>query len=375
MLNLIIEKFPPTTLLNKILWSNKIQLDFPIHQNQQLMKSHDDPALLDLLTEDAKKVDGRFLPGDYWTSKTFHSLCEIKRCGLKDFRGTSNLISQSYGDNIHYDVSNELFVGQRNETLDEKVSELLEKQLAFTKRFFKQILLLYERVFSSDEKILNLIDRYHIEQSTGFGCVNKISLKGKPFSLHYLDLLQQLDFAFSKINIRNIKTFFEIGGGFGATAHLVLKNFQNIRKYLYLDIVPNLYVGTQYLKSIFKDSVSDYTETHKLSEIKFRENNDLEIICIAPWQLSKFRSRIDLFFNSHSFVEIPNEALDFYKIEIMKRLRSIKSNLILISYDGFNLETTHHPDSLPLLFPERIFAKYSFPSILDVSRHNSFYVS
>jgi len=340
------------------------------------MRSPDDTNLLDLLTHDTEKVDSLFLAGDYWSGKTAHSLREIKMFGLEDFRGTSNLIAQSYGDNIHYDITNELRFSQENETLGiANVSNLLQRQLNFTKRYFDQTLLLYERILGQDEKILSLTDRYDIEESTAFGCVNKIKIKGKEYSVQYLNLLQQLDFAFTKIKTENVSTMFEIGGGFGATAHLVLKNFKSIKKYLYLDIVPNLYVGTQYLKSFFKDSVVDYSQTRSLDEIKFSDDNELEIICIAPWQLPKFQSKIDLFFNSHSFVEIPQETLDFYGVEISKSLGSEKSNLILISYDGFDLKTTHHPNTLPGLFPERNFKKYNLSSILDENRQNSFYVS
>ena len=62
---------------------------------------------------------------------------------------------------------------------------------------------------------------------------------------------------------------FEIGGGVGTNVHLVLENYKNIRKVLYLDIPPNLYVGTQYLKAFYGNAVSDYRTLKTLDSIKF----------------------------------------------------------------------------------------------------------
>lgn len=80
---------------------------------------------------------------------------------------------------------------------------------------------------------------------------------------------------------------FEIGGGFGQYIHVLLQNYSNIKKILYLDIVPNIYVGTQYLKRFYGESVIDYNITRKMNKIQFSDNNKLEIICIAPWQIEK----------------------------------------------------------------------------------------
>ena len=339
------------------------------------MKKVDDPMLLNLLMQDAEKVDSKFLAGDYWRHKTIHSLGEIKKYGLEDFRGTSNLISQSYGDNIHYNVLNELNLINPKEYKEESANTLLKRQLNFTEIYFNQTLELFERILKNDEATLALIKKYNVEDSTEFGCVYKIKIKGREYSLQYLNLLQQIDFALNKINSDIVSTIFEIGGGFGATAHLILRNFPKVRKYLYMDIVPNLYVGTQYLKSFFQDSVVDYLSTNELEEIKFKDNDDLEVICIAPWQLSKVKSKIDLFYNSHSFVEIPKETLEYYKLQILKMFRNEKTKIILISYDGFNPKTTPHPDILLQLFNETKMKKYSHATILDEKRENFFYIS
>ena len=88
---------------------------------------------------------------------------------------------------------------------------------------------------------------------------------------------------------------------------LGFENYPNIRKVLYLDVPPNLYIGTQYLKVFYGDRIRDYRETRSLSTIQFSNDKEIEIIAIAPWQLSQVSAQFDIFHNAHSFVEMPQE--------------------------------------------------------------------
>ena len=105
----------------------------------------------------------------------------------------------------------------------------------------------------------------------------------------------------------------EIGGGFGANIHLLLENFKNIKKIFYIDIVPNLFVGTEYLRGLFGKSVKDYSTTRNQSEISFEKNNILEIICIPPWEMKKISSKVESFHNAASFQEMSFEQVENYK--------------------------------------------------------------
>lgn len=159
------------------------------------------------------------------------------------------------------------------------------------------------------------------------------------------------------------KSLFEIGGGFGVNVHLVLENYPNIRKVLYLDVPPNLYIGTQYLKVFYGDRLRDYRETRSLSTIQFSNDKEIEIIAIAPWQLSQVSAQFDIFHNAHSFVEMPQETVQFYAGQAM-RLLAKAGTVTLLSYDCFDLNTTFHPDLLPTFFPDMIFEKWLSP-VLD----------
>ena len=134
----------------------------------------------------------------------------------------------------------------------------------------------------------------------------------------------------------------------------LIENYKNIRKILYLDIAPNLYVGTQYLKSFYGDAVVDYKSLKDLNSIKFSANNDLEIFCITPWQIELFESPIDIFMNSHSFVEMPDFIVQNYVDKFNEFPGSKHSAIALNTYDGYDKKTIH-PDELPKVFKNRKF--------------------
>ena len=72
------------------------------HVDKSLIQ--DDFVLLDLMKNDAAKVDGIHKAGPYWLKKTKATFNEIKKFGLQDFRGVSNSIGTSYCDNAYVDV-------------------------------------------------------------------------------------------------------------------------------------------------------------------------------------------------------------------------------------------------------------------------------
>ena len=65
------------------------------------------------------------------------------------------------------------------------------------------------------------------------------------------------------INFENVISYCEIGGGFGAYAEFILKNFPNVKKFLYVDIFPQIFFATTYLKKIFGENIIDFKEYKK----------------------------------------------------------------------------------------------------------------
>jgi putative sugar O-methyltransferase len=165
----------------------------------------------------------------------------------------------------------------------------------------------------------------------------------------------------------------KLGGGFGINAHLLIENYPNIRKIIYLDIPPNLYVGTQYLKSFYGKCVKTYSETSKLGKIEFDSGDELEIICIAPHQIERLAVDVDIFQNSHSFVEMSSDIVKNYAKHIDRMTHHNKSSIALVSYDGGN-DSTIKPDNLPGYFL-REFMKYEEQKLWYHDRTSYYYVA
>jgi hypothetical protein len=168
---------------------------------------------------------------------------------------------------------------------------------------------------------------------------------------HIFTMADRIEKLSKSFNFKNINNFFEIGGGFGANVHFLITNFPNIKKILYLDAVPNIYVGTKYLEHHFGKKVKNYLDLKNLDKINFQNNDELEILCIPPWLIEKVDVKIDHFHNAASFVEMPKIVIDNY-VKFIKKFKT--REISLISYDGYDLKTTFNPEELNLFFENKL---------------------
>ena len=206
-------------------------------------------------------------------------------------------------------------------------------------------------VYNNDERVNGLLNKYKFENTTEFGCIQKFSKNNHEYSTHYISMADRVDILSKRFDFTKIKTYFEIGGGFGSNIHFLLTNFKNIKKVIYLDVVPNIYVGTEYLRYFYKENIKDYLSTRKSKELSFENNEKLEIICIPPWEIEKIKVEIDHFHNAASFVEMPENVVENY----VKYLKKNKINQVsLISYDGYVLKTTYKPELLNNFFDNKL---------------------
>jgi len=340
--------------------------------------------LLEKMVEDMNNQIDIYYPGPYWLKKSKSSYKNIKKFGIKNFRGTTTTIGESFTDSILIDIrvsytcSTNIFKKFASFILKHTpiINRSFDKQLNYTKKYLEEKNELIKLLLLKDSRVEYLLNKYNIPESTIGGCFEKVELRGKVMSTHYLNLLDQHDYLTEYIDFKNITTLFEIGGGFGVNCHLLIENYPNIKKIIYLDIPPNLYIGTQYLKLFYGNSVIDYSQNSTLNEIKFSKNNNLEIFCIAPWQIEIFNDDIDLFYNSHSFVEMPLEVVKNYAIKLKKNKTNLNSKIALVSYSCIDLETTLDPNILIKIFNEKSdWINFTKNSIIGLREPNIFYIS
>lgn len=325
--------------------------------------------LLDTLVGDEKKKNkDLYSSGPYWNYKNKKTIIEIKKKGLNEFRGFSTGIGTSFSDNIVYDIRNELNVKGR---IVSKVfslpliNKLYKSQLDITKNYIHSYLENLALVYQNSIEVKKLIEKYKFENTTEFGCVRKFKFSTKEYSIHYLKMADRVDKLTEIFNFNKIKSYFEIGGGFGANIHFLITNYPNIKKIIYLDAVPNIFVGTEYLRFHYKNKVKDYLFTRDNKEIYFEDNDELEIVCIPPWEIEKINTRVDHFHNAASFVEMPKKIVKNY-ISYIKKFKT--KDISLISYDKFDPSTTFNPEDLAELFDIKLNISWKKDLIEDYDK-------
>jgi putative sugar O-methyltransferase len=346
----------------------------------------DDTKLLNLMMKDMSQQKEIYKPGPYWMNSAIVAAQKMESHGILNFRShLSGSIGQGYTGCLILDPS---IVWNRGRLPRRILKKILDNKLVrkyvikyFTDKIesYEDQLSLYRDYFinSSLKEWLNeIIQKYNLPESMVGGCETTVRINNKPFSIHYLEAIARIYNFSSRIDFTKIDSVFEIGGGFGCNAHLLIHLFPNIMKYLYLDIPPNLYVGTQYLKHFFPSSVVDYKELSNKDIINFSNKRDLEILAIAPWQLEKTEAHIDCFWNSASFVEMPLDVVHNYAKYIDSFVKKdLNSFLCLLSYDGFDLSTTFHPDKLIEIFGTNFHVERIKPLInTSIDRENYYYL-
>ena len=339
--------------------------------------------LLQILISDQKSTANIYKPGPYWWKKSLSAARELEKNGLTDFRSSNNAntAGTAFGDNTLTDarrivetssIQGKLGMAILNHT---PLKKLFDFQVNLT-REFQQKLINFEKnklAFSNPDRLSELVKNYRIKNSINFGCDAITKFNDDEFSTYYLQILNMLDLVRQNSDLDNVNSFLEIGPGFGANIHLIEQNFPKIRKFIVVDIVPNIWVVTNYLKNFYGDSVIDYLETREMDEIKFKDDMSLEIFVIPTWQIEKISSSIECFWNSNSFVEMTPEIITNYA-KNLTRIRTSKSLYNFISYDKFDLKTTFHPDSLLDFFNDVTFQKSRHPSLDEDGLKYYFYL-
>ena len=332
--------------------------------------------LLDLLIKDEKKIDKELnSSGPYWNYKNSRAIIEIKKKGLEDFRGITSGIGTSFADNLVLDVRNEFNIKGRIVRkifslpfLNTIFSEQMKTTKVYLDSFVKNQAILYQ----NSQNVQNLISKFKFNNTTDFGCIQSFKYLNKNYSCHYLNMAYRVNNLSKYFDFKNIKVYFEIGGGFGSNIHFLITNFPNIKKILYLDIVPNIYVGTEYLRYYYKEKVKDYLELKNLDKISFSKNNELEIFCVPPWLIEKIDTEIDHFHNAASFVEMPKKVISNY-VKFIKRLNT--KEISLISYSGFDLKTTFNPEELNSFFNDKLSVSWKNSLIEEYNRKEIYLTS
>ena len=327
----------------------------------------DNPSLLRMMLRDSKKFPPLYRPGPYWEKRSISAINELRKKGIASFRSSSNGASTSFGDNPVVDVR---MITQG--TLKSRIINfflrryplvnLFNAQVNLTSYYFAESCMWYSHYLTNSFRSQYLLKNYIIPRdTTRGGCETFVNFDEEKISHLYLKLLDTMDYMTSNSHLSESKTFMEIGPGFGVNIHLLVCNFPNLKKFIYVDIIPNLYIGTQYLKSFYGEAVIDYSQTRNLKQISFSDSQELEIICISPNQIQNLRMAVDFFHNAHSFVEMTSEIVRNYA-NLVESIMSPEGQIYLVTYDGGD-QSTQRPNDLTKYFTNT-FSSHSFETLI-----------
>ncbi len=302
----------------------------------------DDGDLLDLLTADQRSVDGLFAAGDYWRHNAERIVAELKRSGLRGFRRNTR-VGKGFVDILQLDPMDTHHRGSRTYRFHQLVSRLpfVRRHLlqiyenairrAWTDAVFFEGELVKLQAASVLEKHAELLSRLDTTAGdTGF--VTEIA--GRPVALTYLRQLCRLEALAPEMDFPAARRFVEIGGGFGVNAHLQLELNPQIERFVYIDIPPMLYVGTQYLKAHFPGEVYTYADWQRTRPADL-DGIDSRLICLPPWVLAESRFTWERGMNAASFQEMEPAQMRFY-LETLARNAAPDARLAALYYRSNN---------------------------------------
>ena len=123
--------------------------------------------LLNELIKDEKRVNKRlYSSGPYWNYKNNKAVLEIKKKGLKDFRGINAGVATSFADNLVLDVRNEFNI--KGKIIGKIFSlpvlkKIFNEQLRVTKSHLDLFIQNQAILYRNNKNVQNLINKYKFE--------------------------------------------------------------------------------------------------------------------------------------------------------------------------------------------------------------------
>ena len=286
----------------------------------------DDPSLLELMVAEAGMAPARYQATNYWKPYQDRLLPELRRIGLRDFRRRRASVIGAFTPVeaieplIDLSLRRVRFLNNRFSaripgwsTFLDTASRWLERVLPMRPGYdlshaaLCELCFEYCRAYGERTGAKPLTD---FEDSLVGNPEDVFRFGGKWYGLRYLSHYLRYAYCCQFIDFDQIDTIAELGCGSGHQA-AVLKKLHPHLTILQFDLVPQIYVCEQHLKSVFPGDV-----------ISFRDNLDLDpaaglergkVYILGNWQFPMMRNlACDLFVNCASFQEMePSVVADY----------------------------------------------------------------
>lgn len=328
----------------------------------------DNPALLEALVEDAESVGRVWVAAEYWRSYCARILRELRSAGLSDFRRNAYVVKG-------YAATGPLKAGVPRAAWKRWLWRSLEAAPVFSVIVAEYRRLLEAEAWSRRRLAIRLArfaldavaERFPaIKPPRGIANGNAwdaFQWRGHLVSADWAIHVTRVADFYASVPPDKVTRLIEIGPGLGLAtlAHLALN--PHLRIAVHVDIVPVVYVSTQFLASCPDLHVVDYLATRKEGRIRLEADGRPTIYQLSPWQLPSLEGPLDFFFNAFSFQEMSKEICANYA-NLLCRLAA-RGGLIHAALVGADREAIGSRVPETLAFLESLFAP-AFPRIAKI---------
>ena len=284
----------------------------------------DDPALLRLMMDDGEQSSTLWQPTAYWRGYSERISRELACSGLASFRTNQRLL-KGFGSGGVPEPALPSSAWKRLVwyTLEELpgVRQLLAEQRRILKAEYehhKDLRRLHAQL--AMDEIARAFPQ--VKPPPGLangGADDAFMWRGHVLVPAFVMYLSRVADFYTRVPAQRVTSIFEIGPGFGLSslAHLALN--PGLKIIVNVDIVPVLYLSTQYLKSISGIEVVDYRASRGRKTITLDQARDrARVYQLAPWQLTQLEGPVDFFFNAFSFQEMECDVCRNFASEVLR---------------------------------------------------------
>ncbi|MCB1111222.1 MAG: putative sugar O-methyltransferase [Chlamydiales bacterium] len=272
----------------------------------------DDPLLLELMLRDMDKAPSLYQPTQYWRYYLDHIVNYLRHDGLRHFRRESQGILSTFGATDLHPVR-----GCSPYAKIEEDDAALGAVIDFFKivaEFSSLPLLPYGlsmddlnetayRISELEGKVSGAKSLKDVEASLAGDPEFYFTIDGRKYTPAFLYYYWRYCYCCRHCNFDQVDAIVELGSGAGKQVEVIKKLHPHLTIYL-LDIAPQLYICSQYLKAIFPGDVVDY-----------REHADVKgkIHIRGSWQIEQIAPKGNvLFWSAASFGEMEPPVVENY---------------------------------------------------------------
>lgn len=280
----------------------------------------DDPELLEIMLNDLEQAPKLYHPTNYWACYQGEITEHLRTHSLKDFRSSTGGRLASFGATDLHPLKKVLETVSLPDLSKEDLNKVLYFLFLAVKNPSIKILPLHVSIDDLNETAYRVADLYgkstgakplaELEASLNGTPEYSFTIKGKHYTHSFLYYYMRYCYCCQYCSFDKLDNIVELASGGGNQIEIIKKLHPHLSIYA-LDLTPQLYICSQYLKSLFPKEAVDYRKTKALTSISIEEPG--QIVFLGNWQIKNLKPKgSTLFWSAASFGEMEPEIVSHY---------------------------------------------------------------